>query len=106
MRLGTDKCDPELCIVPRIYIQFLENPREVQGITRNDMDYRRFEIAHQLNLPFTVACPCRYDERPHLFGGIMKTQTSREKSIRHHVLEDISFSHARHIYTPGKDIRP
>ncbi len=81
MRLRPDKSYPEFCIFPGICIYLFENPGEVQGITRNYMDHRRFEIAHQLYLSLTVARPCRYYQGPYFFGGIVKPETTREKAV-------------------------
>ena len=77
----------------------------MQGIARDDVDDRRLEILHELDLALAVPGSRRNDEAADLLGPVVEAQAPGEEAVGHHVLEDVVLPHARHEHAPGHEVR-
>jgi len=78
----------------------------MKGVAWNNVNDSRFKILHELDLPFTVARACGDDKRTDFLCTVMKTESSGEETVGHHVLKNIAFSHACHVHAASHKVRP
>ena len=106
MGFGADEGDPQFRVLSGIDIELMEHRRQMQGVTGDDVDHRRLEIPHELDLPFAVSGARGNRQRPDLLGAVMEAEASGKQAVSHHVLKNVLLSHPRHVHGAGHDIRP
>ena len=78
MRLGAEEGNFDLRVPPWINVELLEDHGEMEGVTGDNVDHRRLEIPHHLNLALAVAGAGRDDKGADLLRPVMKAQTTRK----------------------------